>query len=236
MTPRRFAEGVLLVLLGTGLVGGSYWGLLNVPESTVLALVLSALLATLTVLLIGLTNAVVLAHFAGTPLRRSVLHAARRLPAFLLGLAAFTAVWWFTSFVEAQWTLHNGEIDALFLRHAGTANTGWMHASVDWAMWLLRWVLGVAVVEALTAGQPGLALSGRTLGALVLALIAATGIAKAASWRPDGLPPATAELIFVGVKLGALAVASAIVAAGVLAVFARAARPRPSAPAGPGRP
>ena len=43
------------ILLGAALAGGAYWGFLNTPESTAVALIVSALLVVLTMVLVAIT-------------------------------------------------------------------------------------------------------------------------------------------------------------------------------------
>ena len=218
---RQVLTNVVVTVGGSALAAGAYWGLLNVPESNVLALGLSALLVILAVVLVGLTLAAVLAHAGGRSLGQALRQAPRRLPFFLLGVVAFAALWALTAFIEAQWVLHQGEIDAMLLRYGGTANTGWLFTSVSWVLWLVRWGLGLAIVAGLTAGRPALAVSGLPLGATVAALLTWWAMSGLAYWRPRAIPADSAEVIFVAAKLGVLALVSALLVVAVLTVFAR---------------
>lgn len=221
MTTQRFITNMAVVLAGTVLAAASFWGLINVPESNVLALALSLLLVIITVLIVGVTAGVVTGHAGGRALREAVPWAVRRLPMFVAGVMVFAALWWFTAFVEGQWSLHSGEIEALFLRYAGTSNTGWLFTAVTWVLWLVRWGIGLAVVTALTLGSPRLLVSLRPLGATVLALLAGWALWLGVYWRPRSLPANYAEVIFTLVKFGVLAMAGAALAVGVITVFAR---------------
>ncbi len=218
---RQVLTNVVVTLAGAALAAGAYWGLLNVPESNVLALGLSALLVILAVVLVGLTLAAVLAHAGGRSLRQALTQAPRRLPHFLLGVVVFAGLWALTAFIQSQWGLHQGEIDAMLLRYAGTANTAWLFTSVSWVLWVVRWGLGLAIIGGLTAGRPALAVSGLPLGATIAALLTWWAMSGLAYWRPRAIPADSAEIIFVAAKLGVLALVSALLVVAVLTVYAR---------------
>lgn len=221
MKSQLFVTNMAVALGGAVLAAATYWALLNVPESNVLALALSLLLVILIVLILGLTTAVVAGHAGGRSLREALQWAVRRLPMFVLGVVAFAAIWWITSFIESQWSLHSGEIDALFLRYGGTANTGWLVATATWVLWLVRWGIGLAVVAALVAGRPGLVVAAKPLGATVLALLAGWVLWMGVYWRPRSLAPTSMEMAFVIAKVGVLTLAGTALAVAVLTVFAR---------------
>ncbi len=232
MSARTVLSGLLVTILGAALAGGAYWELLRVPESNVLALLLSALLVVAGLLVLGVTVGTVLALAGGAALRAALARGVRALPGFLLGGVVLLALVWLTGSISDQWALHRGEIDALFLRHAGTDRTAGLHTGVDWLMWLLRWGLGLAAVAAATAGMAagagpgavrglGQALSPRPLAATVLALLAGWGLWSVIYWRPKGMTADITELAFVSVKLGAVLLAGSMLIVLVLHVFAR---------------
>jgi hypothetical protein len=225
----------LLAVVGAALTGGAYWALLSVPESNVLALALSAALVVLIVLLAGYALSVALGVAAGSSLGRAVGDGVRGLPGFLVGGAVCVALWYLTTAIDSQWTQHAGEVDALFLRYAGTARTAWLHTSVAWLLWLLRWGVGAALIAGATTtrvahGPVGrglrLGLSVRPLGATLVALLGAYGLWALVYWRPKGLPADSAEVAFVSAKLAVLFLANAVMAALVCHVFARAENTR----------
>lgn len=223
MKPQTFITNMAVALGGAVLAGATFWGLLNVPESNVLALALSLLLVIVTVLIVGLATGTVAGHAGGRPLREAVSWSAHRLPLFLAGAAMCGALWWLTSFIEGQWSLHSGEIEALFLRYAGTSNTAWLFTTVAWVLWLVRWGLGLAAVAALTVGRPRLVMAAKPLLATVLALLAGWALSFGVYWRPKAIPANTAEVVFALVKFGVLAAAGAALVVGVLMLFAREA-------------
>lgn len=234
MTARTIASGSAVTVAGALVAAGAYWELLRVPESSVPALMLSAGLALAIVLVLGMTTGVVIALAGGAGSRAAVGRGVRALPGFLIGGLVLLTLLWLTGSIAGQWTLHRGEIDALFLRYASTDRTAWLHAGIDRLMWLLGWGLGLAAIAAATAGiatargrgaARGLsdALSPRPLGATFAALVAGWGLWSMAYWRPTGLAADATELAFVSVKLGAMFVVASILVVLVLHVFARQA-------------
>lgn len=238
MSARTVLSGLIVTIVGAAVAGGAYWELLRVPESNVLALLLSALLVMLVVVVAGVTVGTVIALAGGQPLRSALTRGVRALPAFLLGAFVLLALVWLTGAIGDQWALHRGEIDALFLRYAGTDRTAGVHTGIEWLMWLLRWGLGLAAIAAATAGVAaareragaagavrglGGAWSPLPLGATLLALLAGWGLWSIVYWRPKGMTADITELAFVSVKLGALVLAGAVLVVLVLHVFARRA-------------
>ena len=238
MSARTVLSGLVVTILGAALAGGAYWELLRVPESNVLALLLSALLVLLGALILGVTIGTVIAIAGGEAPRAALGRGVRALPGFLLGSVVLLALVWLTGAIGGQWALHRGEIDALFLRYGGTDRTAAVHTGIEWLMWLLRWGLGLAAVAAATAGAAavrdsagtggavrglGQALALRPLGATVLALLAGWGMWSYVYWRPKGMTADITELAFVSVKLGALFLAGSVLVVLVLHVFARRA-------------
>ena len=234
MSARTVLSGLAVTIVGAALAGGAYWELLRVPESNVLALLLSALLVLAGALILGITVGTVIAVAGGQTPRAAVARGVRALPGFLLGTVVLLALVWLTGTIGEQWALHRGEIDALFLRYAGTDRTDGVHTSIEWLMWLLRWGLGLAAVAASTAGVAavqgtgavrglGRALAPLPLGATVLALLAGWGLWSYVYWRPKGMTADLTELAFVSVKLGVMFLAGAVLVVLVLHVFARRA-------------
>lgn len=233
MSAKSLLIGLLIAIVGAAATGGVFWLLLNVPESNAFALALSAGLVVLAAVLTGYTVSVVVATLD----EATVVDAARRgfngLPGFLLGLAVFCALWYVTNTIDGQWTLHSGEIDALLLRYAGTANTRWLHTSISWLLWVVRWGIGLAVVCGVTTSRVkrlsvgrgfGLASSPLPLGSTVAGiLVGSEGFWSLAYWRPKGLTADKAEVLFVSVKLSALLLLGAMIVVLVLHTFVRSA-------------
>lgn len=232
----RFLWSIVVLMAGFACTGAAYWGLLNVPESNVLALVMSALLVLLVAAAAGVSLAMSIAKGEGMSAGAAARRSASALPFFLLGLAVFGVLWLATTTFDAWWIAHRGEVDALALRYAGFTNTSPLHAAITWTTWLLRWGLGLSVVAGLVAMAtlrgavaPGaglrLSIAPLPLAATIAGLLLTTQVLwRAAAWRPEDLPPTSVEVYFAGAKLGLLYVLGAIVAATVLAVFRRTAR------------
>jgi hypothetical protein len=231
VTVRSMLASVLMVVAGSACAAGTYWALLNVPESSLPALLVSALLVVLTMLIVGYTIGLVLA-FRFAPFRSSARLALRGFAGFLPGLVTFAVLFWLTTSIEDQWALHRGEIDAMFLRYIGTANTAWLHVAVSWLLWIVRWGAGLALVVSATAGSVtagwrggfrglGDAFSIAPLAVMLAALLLAGVLWPLAYWRPRGLAGGSSELAFVVVKLGVLSVIGALLAVLVINAFAR---------------
>lgn len=221
----RLAAIVAFLLVGHAALGGLYWALINVPESNVAMLALSALL----LLLIGLIAAWIEAaaalgwmtdERAATILRRAV----RGVPACLAAVLLFGAIWLLTRSALSWHARHSGEIDALLMSRFGWARTSWVHLVYMWAIRFVRWALGLSVALSLVAA--GAALGPR-------ALLAPTWLKRAFSplrvitigvlllvcfflpwqliaWRPRVLPPTSIEITFVAIKLGLIALVAHI--------------------------
>ncbi len=227
MSARRVAVTTVIVAIGGAVVAGLFWALLNVPESNVLALTLSALIALLAVVAVGATVAAAVAAAddasAGDGLRRSLT----ALPAFVLGLAITGALWWLTGAAGDWWLAHRGETDALLIRYGNITHTRPLHSSVAAVLWLGRWVIGVSMVAALVtaaAVRPAAGLRrGLRNGVALVPLAVTLAIAELFTrawpmvyWRPKRVA-AWMEPTFVGVKLAVLyLVAALIVAAGIV--------------------
>ena len=232
----RFSRSAAALAVGCLLIAGFYWALLNVPESNVLALSLSALLVLLTVAAGGVTTGAALALAQAASFREAIRRAAASLPGFAAGLVVFGVIWWATGTADAWWRANRGEIDALFIRYAGLERTGWLHQAVSWLLFLLRWALGSSVVIAFTAegGSGGRLAVGRSfrsirlvaLAAACAGVIAVTQVVwRVAFWRPSGLPPTEVELVFVATKLALLYALAIAVATAVLWAHVRRGLP-----------
>lgn len=211
MTTKGLLTAFVVLAAGALLSGGAYWALLNVPESNVLALLLSVVLVVSGATIVACALGVAASVARGSGLSEAIRGAHRSLTGFVAGAVVFAVLWWLTTAVDAQWAIHRGEIDALFLRYLGTANTSWAHTTSSWLMWLIRWDLGLlAIVGAIAASSSGRGVMqglGTAFDLLPLltctsALIAGYWLWKVTYWHPAAVGPGTTELIFVGAKLG----------------------------------
>ncbi len=241
---RTLAATTVAVLGGAAAVAGLYWGFLNTPESTIFTLALSALLVLAALTLSAITvNAVLLAWTEGGLSPGVARRALRHLPAALPPAVLVAAVWWAVLRGEGWVQLHSGEISAWFIAQFGWADVTWLFRAAAWIGLWLRWV--VAPFAALVwwrqilggAWQPSRAAvrdavhPGRVLAATaIVAVLVWVPWTQVVPWRPRAIAPGTSELLFVGAKLGLVAVLSAL-ASTLLARTASIARPASSPPA-----
>jgi len=229
----RPVRSALALAVGFSVAAGFFWALLNVPESNVMALALSAALVVLTAVAAGLGISLAVADAQRLPLRAGLSRAVSALPAFGVGLVAFAFLWWLTGRADTWWRVHTGEVDAVFLRYVGTSRTAFLHWAVFSLIWFVRWGMGISLVVALVAA--GTAHGARGIGAglrraarplqLVVATIAALAVAQGlwrlVYWRPAGLPATQTEVVFATLKLGVLLALAALLGAVVVAVYSR---------------
>jgi hypothetical protein len=228
---RAITSSAVTLGLGFGLAGALYLALLNVPEANVPALLLSAALVVLIVLVSGL-SAGLAARLPGEPWRAAVRSAARALPAFLLALAVFVALFSAVGHIETWWMSRRGEMDALLLPYIGTRSTRPLHTTIGWLLWLVRWGFGLSLVlgfvAAATSGSARrgirVAVAAAPLAAIAAAaVLLSQGLWRMVYWRPEQLPATSLEIAFVALKLMVLYVAAALIAAMVVGVYRRAA-------------
>ena len=224
------------ILFGAAATAGAYWGFLNTPESTALALTLSAVLVTLTVVLLSITINGAIALWVSGPssiaLRRSLM----RVPAVAPALLVFAGFWWLAYRVDTWVALRSGEINAWFIATLGWGDVAWFFTAVRFFTTWLRWVVGgllaislmggLAVVGWRAATQLQWVRRGVRPRPLVTAslwfvtLIALPWI-YLVPWRPEWLPPSGAELAFIAAKLS---IAAILMAAGVALMIYEATR------------
>lgn len=231
MSVPRFWQSAAVLACGYTLAALLFWALLNVPESTVMSLVLSVLLLVAATLCVGITTGLTLALSQHLTLSASLRRAIAALPGFLLGLLVCGLLWWATARFDLWWMRTRGEVDALVLRYLGTARTEPLHVAVPFLSWTVRWVLGLSVVAALTSAALSddgrsigrglrLAIRPRLLAAALLALlVGGEGLRRLAYWRPSGLPASSVEIAFAILKLGVLYAAAIGMATIVLQLY-----------------
>ncbi len=214
----------LWIAAGYGVAAGIFWGLLQVPESSVWALGLSAsLVLAMVIALLWVTGGVLLAwHPQITPVRAFVSGLSASV-AVAAGALLFGAVWWATLAALTWHGAHAGEIDAVIIARTGASNTAWLHRTIVWAIWVLRWGPGFTLALSLAAwiaarGTAAIAAAGWIRAGchpkrwtVVLALSALCFMLpwRFVYWRPEHLTLST-EPWFVGAKLAAMALVAAI--------------------------
>lgn len=221
---RRLPIIAVWLLLGHALVLALFWGLLQVPESSIGMLTLSGLLGVMIVATAGTVHAgAVNAWRADGPVSRALLAGTRHVPAFLLSLTLFGLVWLATNGALEWHARLAGQMDAAVIAQTGRTNTSWMHGAIFWAVQFIRWSLGLSLALSLFAAlvRIGLRGAGRTAWVraaltpgrwLVLTFWFVLLIAipwQVVYWRPARLGLGV-EPWFVAAKLGSIAVAMAI--------------------------
>lgn len=143
---RRLAAITLWLLTGHAVGLAAFWGLLQVPESSIWTLALSALLV---VALAGLALAVhagaMTAWDDRVPVARGLLAGVRHAGGCLLAAALFGLIWWLTGALLDWHTRMAGQIDAAYIARAGRGNTAWIHTTIIWLVAVLRWSVGLTI-------------------------------------------------------------------------------------------
>lgn len=217
----RLAIITAWLFVGSALTAAVYWAFLNTPESTLLALITSAVLAIAALVSLGVTVNGAILMWSNGPSRPALRRALWRAPAVVPAALVVLAVWWLVSLAETWVALRNGQISAWFIAHFGWADSSWLFTGIRYgAMWL-RWViaalLAVWLMATLVHGfKFRLSVIRVALASLWFAVLIALPWAYLAPWRPAWLPPTSAELAFAIVKLS---IAATLVAAGVALVI-----------------
>ncbi len=222
MMSRFFAVAGWLAA-GHAVLGGIFWLLLQVPESNVVMLGVSALLCVLLVLLACWIEALgLLAWRHQGPLGGLARRALGAMAAVCAGAVLFGVAWYLTALASSAWSSHRTELDAWLMLHGGWTRTTRLHAGMGWAIAFVRYVLGLALALALAAavavrGVRALAgaawlrraLSLRRLAVLTASLLLLFWLPwRAVDWHPARLSPNWQEVAFVGVKLSVLYLAA----------------------------
>ena len=222
---RAFGWSVLWLLGGTALIAGLSWAFLNTPESTMLALLLSALQAIAVYAVRGTTICGALVGWKSNwrrfPLRPALAGVLHTIP-----LALMLATVWFVVGAGLSWlSVHSGEISARFIATFDWSDVRPLYNGIAWAgSWVMTvgapYLALVSLAEALSRGWNE-ALSRPTLKralspirlALVTAIFAATlwvPISYGLYWMPSGLPPTWVEPAVAIAKFTAMATVAAI--------------------------
>ncbi|HEX7087588.1 MAG TPA: hypothetical protein VF198_14595 [Vicinamibacterales bacterium] len=231
----RLAVIASWLLGGHLLLLGIFWGLLNIPESSVLMLGLSAL--TVVALVAGVATihaGAVAAWQHENGLVRTLLTGIRHAPPFLLATLLFCVIRVVTGWLLEWHAGIAGQIDAMIIARTGSPRTEWLHALVFWALQFVRWplalTLSLTLLAAVVRGGFGVLRDAGWVRAalrparwllitvwLVLLIVLPV---QAVDWRPGGLA-LSLEPWFVAAKLGLIAVAAAVGWALILRTAAR---------------
>jgi hypothetical protein len=157
------------------------------------------------------------------PAGAAVLGALREtIPAFF-GVAVFLLAWWATSRAFAWHAAYAGQIDAWIIAQSGRSETTVLHQAIDWAIWILRWGIGLTVALSLAADMTSNGFSAvgqmrwirRALHPrswIVVALLVGLLLHLPwhfVNWRPQRMA-LRLEPYFVGAKLATIAILSAL--------------------------
>lgn len=219
---RKLVAVLAWLLAGHALVFGVFWALVRVPDSNVLMLGASALLLVVLVVVAATVEVTAAAWlWPGMPFRQALAEGTRGVVPAMVAALVFAASWWAADVLEASFAARRGEIDAWFIATLDTTRTAWVASVVAALAFLVRWIVGVAAAVAIVhawiaarwAGLLGLhwvprAVSRYQLGLTALAMVVLVALPWAAVyWRPPGIPPTSMQLLFVGAKLGTIALA-----------------------------
>ena len=216
------------LLIGAGVTGGLYWAFLNTPESTVWALLASAVLLAAALLTAGVTINAAILMWADGPSRPAVVRAARLAPSAIPAAIVVVSVWWLVAYVETWIAMRSGPINAWFIARLGWEDMSWMFAGISyaaaWARWVLAAWLAVWLMATLMNGGKHRVSIRRVLFASVwFVLFVALPWRYLVPWRPDGVPPTSLEMAFTVTKL---ALAAAIIATGAALIIREASTSR----------
>ena len=241
----RLALATLWIMAGSVLSAGVYWGFLITPESTVWALMLSAVLALIALALVGLTAGGAIAMWWYGASMTGVTRALRSIPGVIPAAAIVWLIWWLAHRAEIWITMRSGQINAWFIARFGWADVSWLFTALGYAADWCRWVLAALLALSLMAGfvaigwraltQPAWlrrALRPRAIAVATLWFVALIALpwVYLVPWRPRNLPPTSVEFAFIVTKLTVSAILFGIGAA--LVVYEASRVPVP--PSDPG--
>lgn len=204
---------------GHAALAGLFYVCLQVPESNVLMLAISTILALLMGVGAGVVETAAIAAWQGDrPWRAAIARAVAGLPFFVLAAVAIAALWWLTGLGFRWAALSRSEIDAWLMARWGWTRTGGLHVAVDWLLRTVRFALGTSLGVALVAaGLHGgwgavrsaawiwRALAPRQWIPAGLALLVFIWLPwQAVNWRPAFVAGTWAEPVAVAVKLAGL--------------------------------
>ena len=203
------------ILTGAALTAAVYWGFLNTPESTVWALMVSAVLALLALAVIGFTAAGAITMWSGASIG-GVKSALRSIPGVVPAALVVLLIWWIAQRGETWIAMRSGQINAWFIARFGWDDMSWLFTAIgivaDWFRWVIAALLALSLMAGFVAigwralAQPAWvrrALRPRAVAGATLwfgALIALPWL-YLVPWRPQGLPPTSIELAFIIAKL-----------------------------------
>ena len=221
----RFFITSVWILVGAAISGGVYWAFLTTPESTVWALITSAVLAVVVLILLGFTITGAIAILSNGLTRVTIVRALRAIPSILPALVVVLIIWWITIRAETWIGMRNGQINAWFIAQFGWADVSWLFRLIRYtAMWF-RWIIASMLALSLMTGfvlvgiralaqfawlRRALRPRALVLCTLVFIVLIALPWKYLVPWRPAGLPTTSIEIAFITAKLSLAAVMGAI--------------------------
>ncbi len=226
------------LVVGHAILGLLYWLLLQIPESNVFMLAGSVAVVIVMVLWAGAVEATALAAWApGIPLVQAGGAGLRRAIWIVPPALVFLLLWYATGHVSAWLDAHSSEAAAWFIATRGWTDVSWLHTTLGWIVWFLRYGCGVSLAAALMAGLVTKG-AGTLAGAAWLkrafhwrTLLLTTAVLfvcvwlpwrYVVNWRPESLPLSWVQPAFAAVKLGVVFV---VMNAAWAYILRRAARP-----------
>lgn len=222
---RRLIVAVMWVLGGEVVAGALFWTLLGVPESSGWTLAFSLLLALLIFVSLLWTVGGVFGLWRRpeAPALPALRGALRHAVAVIAGAALFLVAWWATARAMAWHHAYAGQIDAWIIAKSGRSETKLLHDAIEWAIWILRWGIGLTLALSLVADVVGNGWQAfgkaRWVGRafhpkLWLSVAVLVGLTQLVPWHYVNWRPARmsmgVEPWFVGAKLTAMALLSAL--------------------------
>ena len=213
------------ILIGAAVTAAVYWGFLITPESTVWALMVSAVLAVVVLALAGFTIAGAIAVWWHGASSRAVQIAARSIPGIVPAALIVALIWWLVHRAEIWIAMRSGQINAWFIARFGWDDMSWLFTAIGVAAGWLRWVIAALLAVSLmaafaAAGWRALAQGSwlrRALGARAIAastlwfgVLVALPWLYLLPWRPRNLPPTSIEFAFIAAKLTTAAILFAL--------------------------
>jgi hypothetical protein len=236
----RLVLATLWIVIAGAVTAGVYWGFLLTPESTIWALMVSALLAIAALALAGLTAAGAMAIWSHGVSLAAARRALRAIPSVVPAAIVVALVWWMTHRAEMSVITRSGGINAWFIARLGWDDVRWIFSAVHFIGLWLKWVIGGMLALSMMAavmndGWPAIAAPAwlrRALNPRALALATVAFVALIAlpwmfllPWRPRNLPPTSIEYVFIVTKLSVSAMLFSVGAA----LIVRQASPIPRA-------
>ncbi|HEX8030740.1 MAG TPA: hypothetical protein VF491_19845 [Vicinamibacterales bacterium] len=221
----RLLLAAVWILLGAALTGGVYWGFLVTPESTIWTLMLSAVLAMVSLALTGFTANGAIAILRNGLSLDGVRRAIRAIPGVIPAALIVLLLWWIAGRAEASVSLRSGQISAWFIARFGWDDMTWLFTAVRYLAQWLRWVIASLLALSLLAGIVAIgwrsitqfawlrrALHPRAVivATIMFAILIAIPWTYLVPWRPQGLPASSVEFVFIAAKLSLTAILFAL--------------------------